>query len=102
MKKVILVFCLFVGFAAATAAQPRAIGGRVGWALEASYQHEHITGFLPHLNGDVTANGNGSQVSAVAQEYGGTAISLWASQATSVCRLPFRSTCSSPQTSVLL
>lgn len=40
MKKVILVFCLFVGFAAATAAQPRAIGGRVGWALEASYQHE--------------------------------------------------------------
>lgn len=39
MKKVILVTLLVVGSIATIAAQPRAIGGRMGWGLEASYQH---------------------------------------------------------------
>ncbi len=39
MKKLVLSIVMVVGFAAAVIAQPRAIGGRVGWALEASYQH---------------------------------------------------------------
>lgn len=39
MKKVILGIVFLIGVAAAVQAQPRAIGGRIGWGLEASYQH---------------------------------------------------------------
>lgn len=39
MKKVILGIVFVIGVATAVQAQPRAIGGRLGWGLEASYQH---------------------------------------------------------------
>jgi hypothetical protein len=39
MKKIILGVVFVIGIAAAVQAQPRAIGGRLGWGLEASYQH---------------------------------------------------------------
>lgn len=39
MKKIIIIAALALGFAVAASAQPRAIGGRLGNGLEASYQH---------------------------------------------------------------
>ncbi len=39
MKKIIIIAALVLGFATAVSAQPRAIGGRLSWGLEASYQH---------------------------------------------------------------
>lgn len=39
MKKLILTAILIIGAAAAASAQPKAIGGRIGYGLEASYQH---------------------------------------------------------------
>lgn len=39
MKKIIIIAALALGFAVAAFAQPRAIGGRLGNGLEASYQH---------------------------------------------------------------
>lgn len=39
MKKIILIAALTLGVAFAAAAQPRAIGARMGWGFEASYQH---------------------------------------------------------------
>ncbi len=39
MKKIILITVAVLGFAAAVNAQPRAIGGRMGWTTEVSYQH---------------------------------------------------------------
>lgn len=39
MKKLLLVTIVVLGFATAAMAQPRAIGGRVGYGLEFSYQH---------------------------------------------------------------
>lgn len=39
MKKVIIVIAAVFGFAAMASAQPKAIGGRLGYGLEASYQH---------------------------------------------------------------
>lgn len=39
MKKIILLAVAVLGFAFAASAQPRAIGGRLGWTTEASYQH---------------------------------------------------------------
>ena len=39
MKKIILVAALVLGFAAAAVAQPRAVGLRGGYGIEASYQH---------------------------------------------------------------
>ena len=46
MKKIILVAALVLGFAAAAAAQPRAIGVRVGNGGEVSYQHQLGANFL--------------------------------------------------------
>ncbi len=40
MKKILIVAALVLGFAAAAAAQPRAIGLRIGYGLELSYQHD--------------------------------------------------------------
>ena len=39
MKKIILVAAMVLGFALAASAQPRAVGGKIGWGMEASYQH---------------------------------------------------------------
>lgn len=39
MKKLILIAVLALGIASVAAAQPRAIGVRLGWGFEASYQH---------------------------------------------------------------
>ena len=46
MKKIILVAALVLGFAAAAAAQPRAIGVRIGNGGEVSYQHQLGVNFL--------------------------------------------------------
>lgn len=39
MKKIIIIAAIALGFAVAASAQPRAIGGRLSYGLEASYQH---------------------------------------------------------------
>lgn len=39
MKKIIIAAALLIGLAFATSAQPRAAGMRLGYSLEASYQH---------------------------------------------------------------
>ena len=39
MKKVLILIVAVIGFAVAAAAQPRAIGGRIGYGGEFSYQH---------------------------------------------------------------
>lgn len=39
MKKVFFVMLLFCSMATVSMAQPRAIGGRVGYNIEFSYQH---------------------------------------------------------------
>lgn len=39
MKKITILFVLTVGLFAAVQAQPRAVGGRIGVGLDASYQH---------------------------------------------------------------
>lgn len=39
MKKIIIIAVLALGFATAVSAQPRAIGGRLSYGIEASYQH---------------------------------------------------------------
>ena len=39
MKKTLIIIAAVLGFAVAASAQPKAIGGRLGWGLEASYQH---------------------------------------------------------------
>lgn len=46
MKKVILIAAMVLGFTVAAAAQPRAIGVRVGNGGEVSYQHSLGTNFL--------------------------------------------------------
>ena len=46
MKKIILVAALVLGFAAAAAAQPRAIGLRGGYGVEVSYQHTLGSNFV--------------------------------------------------------
>ena len=39
MRKAIIVIAAMLGFAFMSSAQPKAIGGRLGYGLEASYQH---------------------------------------------------------------
>lgn len=39
MKKILFAAAIMLTFAFAASAQPRAIGGRLGYGLEASYQH---------------------------------------------------------------
>ena len=39
MKKILLTIILIAGFALAASAQPRALGLRLGWGAELSYQH---------------------------------------------------------------
>ena len=46
MKKIILVAAMVLGFTVAASAQPRAVGLRGGYGVEASYQHSLGTNFL--------------------------------------------------------
>ncbi|MBP5397941.1 MAG: hypothetical protein J6Y32_04870 [Bacteroidales bacterium] len=46
MKKALLVAVLALTTAFAAVAQPRAIGGRIGWGVEVSYQHNLGDNFL--------------------------------------------------------
>ncbi len=46
MKKIILGVVFVVGVVAAVQAQPRAIGGRLGYGIEASYQHSFGSNML--------------------------------------------------------
>lgn len=46
MKKIILVAALVLGFAVAATAQPRAVGIRGGYGVEATYQHTLGQNFL--------------------------------------------------------
>lgn len=46
MKKIFIIAALMLGFAFAVAAQPRAIGARLGSDLELSYQHGFGSNFL--------------------------------------------------------
>lgn len=39
MKKIIIVLAMAFGLSIAAVAQPRAVGGRLGYGIEASYQH---------------------------------------------------------------
>ena len=39
MKKIILIAAMVLGFAAAAVAQPKAVGLRLGYGAEATYQH---------------------------------------------------------------
>ena len=39
MKKIILLAVAVLGFSVAAVAQPRAVGGKIGWGVDASYQH---------------------------------------------------------------
>ena len=39
MKKIILIAALVLGFAVAASAQPRALGARLGYGVDLSYQH---------------------------------------------------------------
>lgn len=39
MKKTLIIIAAVLGFAVAASAQPKAIGGRLGYCIEASYQH---------------------------------------------------------------
>ncbi len=46
MKRILVIAALVLGLAAAASAQPRAIGGRLGYGLEASYQHSLGENFI--------------------------------------------------------
>lgn len=46
MKKIILVAALILGISAAASAQPRAAGLKLGWGVDASYQHSFGADFL--------------------------------------------------------
>lgn len=46
MKKLFLVAAMVLGFAVAAVAQPRAVGIKVGWGVDASYQHTLGSNFI--------------------------------------------------------
>lgn len=46
MKKIILVAAMVLGFAVAASAQPRAIGARLGYGVDLSYQHSVGSNFI--------------------------------------------------------
>ena len=66
MKKIILIAVMALGFAVTAAAQPRAIGARLGYGAEVSYQHSlgsnfiqadlGLIGFGANLNANATYN----------------------------------------------
>ena len=59
MKKIILIAAMVLGFAVAASAQPRAVGLRLGYGAEATYQHSMGANFIEAnlgLNGFNTLN----------------------------------------------
>ena len=66
MKKIILMAVAVLGFAVAAVAQPRAIGARLGYGAEVSYQHTlgenfvqadlGLIGFGANINANATYN----------------------------------------------
>lgn len=46
MKKIILIAALVLGFAVAASAQPKALGLRIGYGAELSYQHNVGSNFI--------------------------------------------------------
>ncbi len=46
MKKILVAAALVLGFAVAASAQPRAIGLRIGYGVELSYQHNYGDNFI--------------------------------------------------------
>ena len=46
MKKILVIAALMLGFAAAAVAQPRAVGLRLGYGAEVSYQHTLGNNFI--------------------------------------------------------
>ena len=46
MKKIILLAAMVLGFAVAASAQPRAVGIRVGYGVDLSYQHSMGANFI--------------------------------------------------------
>lgn len=46
MKKIFLIAAMVLGFALAASAQPRAIGAKLGWGVDLSYQHSFGENFL--------------------------------------------------------
>ena len=46
MKKALVIIAAVLGFAVAAAAQPRAIGARIGYGAELSYQHSLGSNFI--------------------------------------------------------
>lgn len=64
MKKNFLVTALFLGIFVMAFAQPRAIGGRLGWNLEASYQHSLGNNFI-EVDAGLIDYGRGIQASGI-------------------------------------
>ena len=66
MKKIILIAVMALGFVVTAAAQPRAIGARLGYGVEVSYQHTlgenfvqadlGLIGFGANINANATYN----------------------------------------------
>ena len=46
VKKTILIIVTILGFATAAAAQPRAVGAKLGWGADISYQHTMNSNFM--------------------------------------------------------
>lgn len=61
MKKIISIAVLALALSAAAMAQPRAVGGRVGYGIEASYQHTLGQNFV---EADLGMFGYGIEVAA--------------------------------------
>lgn len=64
MKKIVLLTALFLGISAMAIAQPRAIGGRLGYNLEASYQHALGNNFI-EVDAGLIGYGRGIQATGI-------------------------------------
>ncbi len=65
MKKSLFLTAILAVFAVAAAvAQPRAVGGRLGWNLEASYQHSVGDNFV-EIDAGLIGYGQGVQATAI-------------------------------------
>ena len=86
MKKIILIAAMVLGFAVAAAAQPKAIGLRLGNGAEVSYQHSAGSNFVSIDGGlglDIyNSNNNGLFVGATAIYNFMIAQPLWTEEGT--------------------
>ncbi|MDD4847430.1 MAG: hypothetical protein PHR53_01500 [Bacteroidales bacterium] len=64
MKRFFVFIALFLGISAFVSAQPRAIGGRLGYNLEASYQHSLGNNFI-ELDAGLIGFGSGIQATGI-------------------------------------